>query len=85
MATRRLRKLYKEQEDTLECPLLSVTLGIGFESALDDCPTENEYNHWNKIKLRKKLEKVKLYETDIIDRARTENEKLKLKMLSNIE
>ena len=43
LASRKLRKLYKEQEEALERPLITIRLGVGFESVMDECPIETEY------------------------------------------
>jgi len=76
LASRKLRKLYKEQEDSLERPLITIRLGIGFESVLDECPIESEYVRWNQKALTKTLETVELYKEDLIYTASVELEEL---------
>jgi hypothetical protein len=62
LATRRLCQLYREQEDNIDNPLISIELGIGFESVLDNCPIESEYHQWNVEALIKQLEPIKWYQ-----------------------
>lgn len=66
LATRKLRKLYIEQEEVLECPLITIKLGIGFESVLDECPIEDEYHNWNSKSLKKQLEPIEWYRDDFL-------------------
>lgn len=65
LATRRLRQLYLEQEDEIKRPFLSIALAIGYESELDNCPIESEYNQWNSDALKKQLEPVEQYRSRI--------------------
>ena len=65
LATRKLKQIYLDQEKTLKCPLISIQLGIGFESVLDNCPLEPEYQNWNKEDLKKQLEPVEWYKERI--------------------
>jgi hypothetical protein len=61
-ATRKLRDLYFETGENF----IPVTLGIGYESELDDVPTPSEYNQWDSNGLQEKLKKVEWYKDDII-------------------
>ena len=67
LASRKMRQLYLEQEDEIQRPLISIGLAIGYESELDRCPIESEYNQWNKEALKKQLEPVQWYKQDILD------------------
>lgn len=66
LATRKMKQLYLEQENTDKKPLISRGLAIGYESELDNCPIESEYLLWNKIALKRQLEPVKWYRKDIL-------------------
>ncbi len=61
LATRKLRQLYLEQEESIKRSFLSIELAIGYESELDNCPIESEYNQWNSKSLKKQLEPVEWY------------------------
>jgi hypothetical protein len=76
LASRKLRQLYKDQEETLETPLLSIGLAIGYESELDNCPIESEYHQWNKEQLKKQLEPVDWYKLDFLEDVLKELNKL---------
>ncbi|WKK83579.2 barstar family protein [Marivirga arenosa] len=78
LATRKLRKLYLEQELEIKRPFLSIGLAIGYESELDNCPIESEYNQWNSDALKKQLEPVEWYRKQILEDVDSElNELLK--------
>lgn len=85
LASRKLRELYIEQEETLERPLITIRLGIGFESVLDECPIEKEYELWNPQSLKKQLETVGYYKEDLIDTATIELNELKSNELKSID
>lgn len=72
LASRKLRNLYKEQEEALERPLITIRLGIGFESAMDGCPVETEYKLWNPVSLKEKLKTVSYYKDDLTNTAKIE-------------
>ena len=72
LASRNLRKLYKSQEISIEQPLISIGLGIGFESELDSCPIESEYHQWNKEQLKEQLEPVEWYKKDFLKTVKKE-------------
>jgi hypothetical protein len=61
LGTRKLRELYFETGENFIPP----TLGIGFESELDDLPTPDEYHMWNEKELKEKLKKADRYKEDI--------------------
>jgi hypothetical protein len=67
LATRKMRQLYLEQEEEIKRPLLSIGLAIGYESELDNCPIESEYDKWNSESLKKQLELVEWYKKDILE------------------
>lgn len=67
LATRKLRQLYLEQEEEIKRPFLSIGLAIGYESELDNCPIETEYDQWNSQALEKQLKPVKWYKNQILD------------------
>ena len=67
LVTRKLRQLFLEQEKEIKMPLLSVGLSIVYESELDDCPTESEYHQWNSDALKRQLESVELYRSQIFE------------------
>ena len=85
LASRKLRKLYKEQEETLERPLITIRLGIGFESVLDECPIEIEYDLWNPNALKKQLEMVNYYKNELRDSATIELNELKSNEVKSID
>lgn len=62
LATRKLRDLYNSTEEKL----LSIELGIGYESVLDDLPVPSEYDLWNKDELTMKLKKLDFYKEDLL-------------------
>ena len=62
LATRKLRQLYFETGKNI----IPETLGIGFESELDDLPIPSEYNQWESSALQKTLEKVDQYRDEIL-------------------
>jgi RNAse (barnase) inhibitor barstar len=66
LATRKLRKLYLEQEDKIKNPLISLSLGIGYESVLDECPIETEYHLWDEVALKCQLEQVDSYKESFL-------------------
>ncbi len=78
LATRKMRELYLEQENTLNTPLLSINLAIGYESELDRCPLESEYHLYDKTILKKLLEPIDWYRDDILKKVELELEELKL-------
>jgi hypothetical protein len=61
LGTRKLRELYFDTGENFIPP----TLGIGFESELDDLPTPDEYHLWNEKELKEKLKKVDTYKEHI--------------------
>ncbi|WP_418637862.1 barstar family protein [Winogradskyella sp.] len=67
LATRKLRQLYLEQEEEIKRPFLSIGLTIGYESELDNCPIESEYEQRNSKALEKQLEPVKWYKKQILE------------------
>ena len=67
LATRKLRKLYFDTGENF----IPITLGIGYESLLDDVPIPSEYKQWNSEGLKEKLKKVDRYRGDIINDAKT--------------
>jgi len=85
LASRRLRKLYKDQEGTLDSPLITMRLGIGFESVLDACPLEHEYAAWDSNALKDNLKIVELYKDDLIFTARIELEELRSNEVKSID
>jgi len=72
LASRKLRKLYKEQKGSLGKPFITIKLGLGFESVLDECPIETEYESWNSEALKIKLNIVNDYREDLIKTATIE-------------
>lgn len=62
LATRKLRDLYFETGETF----IPTTLGIGYESVLDDVPIPAEYQLWESDALKLALQKVDAYKGDII-------------------
>lgn len=62
LATRKLRQLYFETGKNI----IPETLGIGFESELDDLPIPSEYNQWESSALQKTLEKADQYKDEIV-------------------
>lgn len=76
LATRKMRQLYLEQEDTIKKPLISIGLAIGYESELDRCPIESEYHLWNNLDLKKQLEPVEWYKKDILEKIEQELQEL---------
>lgn len=62
LGTRKLRILYFETGENF----IPTTLGIGYESELDDLPTPDEYHTWNKNELKEQLKKAENYRADII-------------------
>ncbi len=85
LASRKLRSLYKEQEETLERPLITIRLGIGFESVMDECPIESEYELWNRKSLREQLEVVKHYQDELINTATIELNELNSNEVKSID
>ena len=63
LATPRLRQLYFETEENF----IPITLGLVYESMLDDVPTPIQYKQWNSESLKEKLKKVDWYRDDIIN------------------
>ncbi|MDH4472767.1 MAG: hypothetical protein QE487_09165 [Fluviicola sp.] len=62
LATRKLRELYLETGENF----MPITLGVGYESVLDDVPTPAEYKQWESEALKHVLKKVDWYKDDII-------------------
>jgi hypothetical protein len=62
LATRKLHILYYDTGENF----IPATLGIGYDSELDDVPTPMEYNQWDEKALKEKLEKVDFYKDKII-------------------
>ena len=65
-ATRKLRDIYFDTGENF----IPVTLGIGYESELDDVPTPSEYKQWDSKELKEKLKKVDWYKDDIVREAK---------------
>jgi len=61
LGTRKLRELYFDTGENFIPP----TLGIGYESELDDLPTPDEYHMWNENDLKEKLKKADRYRANI--------------------
>ena len=61
LGTRKLRELYFEAGEDF----IPRTLGIGFDSELDDLPIPDEYYMWNKDALKEKLKKADEYRNNI--------------------
>lgn len=61
LGTRKLRELYFDTSESF----IPVTLGIGYESELDDLPTPDEYHMWNEKDLKEKLTKADKYRANI--------------------
>ena len=61
LGTRKLRELYFDTGENFIPP----TLGIGFDSELDDLPTPDEYHMWNENALRERLKKADGYKDRI--------------------
>lgn len=85
LSTRKLRQLYCEQEERIKRPLITIKLGIGFDSVLDNCPIESEYHHWNDKDLKKHLEPVGRYREEIRQTAFSELAELLNKELKSID
>ena len=66
VASRKLRDLYFETGEDF----IPITLGIGYESELDDVPVPSEYSLWNKKDLDEKLKKVEWYKDRILQDSR---------------
>ena len=66
LATRKLRELYREQEEEIGTPFLTIRLAIGYESELDHCPIVSEYHRWNPDVLKKQLKAVEWYRENIL-------------------
>ncbi len=62
LATRKLRELYFDTGENF----IPITLGVGYESVLDDVPTPSEYKQWESGALKQVLKKVDGYRDDII-------------------
>lgn len=62
LATRKLRELYFDTGENF----IPITLGVGYESVLDDVPTPSEYKQWESEALKQVLKKVEAYKDDII-------------------
>ena len=76
LATRKLRRLYLEQEQILASAFITSKLGIGFESVLDECPIEAEYSNWSNLALKKYNKIVEHYKNDFIMTTKNELSKL---------
>jgi len=61
-STRKLRDLFFDTGENF----IPVTLGIGYESELDDVPAPSEYDQWDSNALKEKLKKIEWYKDDII-------------------
>jgi len=61
LATRKLRELYFDTGENFIPP----TLGIGYESELDDLPIPDEYHMWSEKELKEKLKKADSYKEHI--------------------
>ncbi len=62
VATRQLRELYYDTDEKF----IPITLGVGYESVLDEVPTPSEYKQWNSKALKEILKTVDYYRDDII-------------------
>ena len=58
------RKLYEFYYSTGE-KFIPPTLGIAYDSELDDVPTPGEYSLWNEDALKEKLKKADQYKPEI--------------------
>ncbi len=85
LATRQLRQLYLEQEERIKWPLISIRLGVGFESVLDECPVESEYGNWNKDALKMQLEPIGRYKKEILETAKKELSEITNTKLKSID
>lgn len=85
LATRKLRQLYLEQEKRIKWPLISIRLGVGFESVMDNCPIETEYENWNKDELKKQLESIDFYKEDFYETVKYELSELTNTELKSID
>jgi RNAse (barnase) inhibitor barstar len=85
LATRQLRQLYLEQEERIKWPLISIRLGVGFESVLDECPVESEYGNWNKDALKLQLAPIARYKKEILETAKKELSKITNTKLKSID
>jgi hypothetical protein len=61
LGTRKLRELYFDTGENFIPP----TLGIGFDSELDDVPTPDEYHMWDDNALTERLKKADRYKDRI--------------------
>jgi hypothetical protein len=62
LATRKLRELYFHTGENF----IPITLGIGYQSLLDDVPIPSEYKQWESEALKQVLKKVEGYKDDIV-------------------
>lgn len=62
LATRKLRTLFYDTGEKF----IPITLGIGYESILDNLPIPSEYNLWESNALKEVLKKVDCYKENII-------------------
>ena len=62
LATRKLRELYFATGENF----IPITLGIGYESELDDLPIPNEYHQWDSKALEEKLKKIDMYKENLL-------------------
>lgn len=76
LATHKMEALYREQEEEIKFPLISIGLAIGCSSELDGFPVESEYHLRNKDSLKKKLEQVSEYKKFILKSVEEELSKL---------
>lgn len=76
LGTRLLRELYLEQEANLTTPLISIALGVGFESEIGGCPIQSEYHLWSKKDLKKYLEPIGWYRDQFYSTVKEELKKL---------
>jgi hypothetical protein len=72
LATRILRKLYFDTGENF----IPITLGVGYESVLDEVPIPSEYGKWSSNELKEKLKIVAHYRADLINDARSFLEQL---------
>lgn len=72
LATKKMREIYLEQEYTINKPLMSIELAIGYESELDGCPLVSEYYLWEKLALEKSLEPIGWYKNGILETVKQE-------------
>ena len=72
LASRILAQLYYEQESNIELPLISIGLGMYYDSEMDMCPTEDMYQLWNEEALKNIMKRIELFRPEIIKNAEEE-------------